>query len=399
VQGSFSVVVNGVNDLPGLDPINNLTINEDSGVQTVDLTGITSGAANESQTLTVTASSSNPGLIANPVVNYTSPNGSGSLSLSPAADGSGTATITVSVNDGGGSNNIASRTFVVTVNPVNDVPTLDAISNITINEDSGVQTVNLTGISGGAANESQTLTVTATSSNPGLIPNPAVNYTSPNGNGSLNLSPAANGNGTATITVTVSDGGTSNNILTRTFLVTVNPVNDAPIISSISDLTLLRNSSSGTIPFSMSDAETAAGSLVLTVTSSNAVLLPASAITIVGTGTNRTLSFLPATNQLGVTLVTLTVSDGLLSASTSFLVTVRDLPPVAPTLFITQTTPTEVQITLQTEAGRSYVLEFKDHLSDPVWTSVTPFSGDGNLHTFVDTTSAGASRFYRVRAQ
>src|SRR5437660_17220 len=51
----------------------------------------------------------------------------------------------------------------------NRPPTLNTIPNITINEDAAAQTVNLSGISSGATNEVQTLTVTATSSNPGLI--------------------------------------------------------------------------------------------------------------------------------------------------------------------------------------------------------------------------------------
>jgi hypothetical protein len=398
VQGSFGVVVNGINDLPTLDPLNNLTINEDSGVQSVNLTGINSGAANESQNLTVTATSSNPALIPNPTVNYISPNGNGTLSLSPAPDGSGIANITVSVDDGGGSNNIVSRTFVVTVNPINDAPTLDAISNITINEDSGVQAVNLTGITSGAANESQTLTVTATSSNPGLIATPVVNYTSPNGTGSLSLTAAANGSGTATITVSVNDGGASNNIVTRTFAVIVNAVNDPPTISGIADLIVIKNSNSGAIPFTVSDPETPASSLILTVASTNTILLPESVILLGGAGTNRTLSFVPTTNQVGRALITLTVSDGLLSTTTRFLVTVSDSPPPAPVLAIARTGPEQLEISFQTVSGRSYTLEFKDHLTDN-WITSGTIAGDGTNRKYQDNAPAGSSRFYRVRAQ
>ena len=78
-----------------------------------------------------------------------------------------------------------------------------------------------------AANETQTLTVTASSSNTGLIPNPTVTYTSPNATGSLGFTPVANANGTATVTVTVNDGQAANNTVVQTFLVTVNAVNDA----------------------------------------------------------------------------------------------------------------------------------------------------------------------------
>src|SRR5204862_5109980 len=98
---------------------------------------------------------------------------------------------TVSVNDGGASNNITSRTFTVSVNPVNQPPTLNTLANMLINQDSGAQTVALSGISSGATNESQTLTVTASSSNPSLIAAPTVTYTSPNATGSISFTPAS----------------------------------------------------------------------------------------------------------------------------------------------------------------------------------------------------------------
>ena len=105
------------NQPPTLDPINNLTVNENAGLQTVNLYGITSGAANENQTLTVTAASGNINLIPNPAVQYTSPNTNGSLTFTPVTDATGSATITVTVNDGGAGNNIVTRTFTVAVNP------------------------------------------------------------------------------------------------------------------------------------------------------------------------------------------------------------------------------------------------------------------------------------------
>ena len=51
--------------------------------------------------------------------------------------------------------------------------------DVTVNEDAPQQTVSLTGIGTGAANESQTVTITATSDNTGLVPHPSIVYTSP----------------------------------------------------------------------------------------------------------------------------------------------------------------------------------------------------------------------------
>src|SRR5262249_56419093 len=118
---------------------------------------------------------------------------------------------------GGPHNTPLTRTSTVSVNAVHQPPTLTPFPHVAITNNAGLQTVNLSGITSGATNENQTLTVTASSSNTGLIPNPTVNYTSPNTNGTLTFTPAVNRNGIATVTVTVNDGGTSNNTVTRTF--------------------------------------------------------------------------------------------------------------------------------------------------------------------------------------
>jgi hypothetical protein len=117
------------------------------------------------------------------------------------------------------------RTFNVTVTRVNAAPTIDAIPDPPpIPPGSGQQTINLTGIAAGA-NETQNLTVTATSDNTALIPTPTVIYTSPNATGTLTYTPVAGAKGTATIKVTVhDDGGTANggiDTTTRTFTVHV----------------------------------------------------------------------------------------------------------------------------------------------------------------------------------
>ena len=73
---------------------------------------------------------------------------------------------------------------------LNEAPTLDAINPVNILENAGQQTVNLTGISSGNAGK-EALTVTATSNNTALIPNPTVNYTSPNSTGTISFAPVS----------------------------------------------------------------------------------------------------------------------------------------------------------------------------------------------------------------
>src|SRR5262249_19678470 len=131
----------------------------------------------------------------------------------------------------------------LTVISVNDPPTLNGLTNRTILEEAGLQTVNLTGISTGPANESsQTNIITATSSNPSLIPNPTVNYVNPSTSGTLTFTPVSMQFGTATITVIVKDnGGTTNggiDSVTNFFVVTVLPVNDPPTLNGLGNLTI-----------------------------------------------------------------------------------------------------------------------------------------------------------------
>ena len=90
---------------------------------------------------------------------------------------------------------------------VNDEPTLDAIADpAASDEDAGQQTISLSGISAGGG-ESQPLSVTAVSSDPGLIPDPAVTYSTPDTTGSLSYTPVPEASGSAVVTVTVTDGG------------------------------------------------------------------------------------------------------------------------------------------------------------------------------------------------
>jgi hypothetical protein len=220
--------------------------------ESVSLTGISAGDG-DTQPIRITATSSNPGLIPHPLIDYFSPDARGNLRLLPNPNQIGAATITVTVEDGGFDGNLSttadnatfSRTFQVTVTPVNDLPTLDALSNQTIYEDDAQQTVNLTGITAGGG-EFQPLRVTATSDNTGLMPNPSVNYTSVNSTGSIIFTPVTNQFGTVTITVSVEDGGLDNDLNTsadnatfsRTFTVTVNPVNDPPTAITPAEFTL-----------------------------------------------------------------------------------------------------------------------------------------------------------------
>jgi hypothetical protein len=137
----------------------------------------------------------------------------------------------------------------------NAAPTLDEIPDpAKIMEGAGVQILPLTSISAGSG-ESQPLAIVAFSSNPGLIPHPAVDYTSPATTGSLQYTPEANEFGEAVITVTVTDGGRDGNLATtldngsisRMFRVVVTEFNLAPTEINLDGNTVVENVAGATL--------------------------------------------------------------------------------------------------------------------------------------------------------
>ena len=120
----------------------------------------------------------------------------------------------------------------ILIAPVNDAPTLNAITNPgPVREDAPAQQIALTGISAGVS-EKQPLKVSAISSNLELISEITINFASPSANGSVSYQANENKFGTSTITITVDDGEQKNNTAVQSFTVEVNPVADTPSITN-----------------------------------------------------------------------------------------------------------------------------------------------------------------------
>ena len=209
----------------------------------------------------------------------------------------------------------------------NTAPTISNITNRTINEDAGSGAIAFT--IGDVETAAGSLVVSGSSSNTTLVPNSGIVFGGSGGNRTVSVIPASERSGSASIAVTVSDGTLS---ATTYFVVTVNPVNDMPAITAIADQTIVDAPDSGEIAFTVGDAETAASNLTLSASSSNTSLLPASSIFFSGNGANRTVRVAPVANRAGQVLVTVRVSDGLLSATEEFVVTVERTIANAPEL-------------------------------------------------------------------
>ena len=307
VTTGFDLTIAPVNDRPTLAQPPDRTIDEDEGRVSVPLAGIGSGAANENQTLNVSASTTTPQLVENLQVIYTSPDSTGMLIFDTVANAAGTAFIDIIVSDGISADDFSRRIEVV-INGINDPPTIDPLINQLVLEDSGQQTITLTGITTGAANEvNQTIVITADSSAPGIVPDPQIIHVPGALTATLHFTPRANASGIATITLTLDDGRPLNPTTVRTFQITVEPVNDLPTISFIGDTQIAEDAGTGAIPFNFDDVEP--GALTLAAFSSNQGLVPDGNLAITGSGTNRNLTATPLADQFGQALITVRVTD------------------------------------------------------------------------------------------
>ena len=116
--------------------------------------------------------------------------------------------------------------FVLTVTPVNDAPVMDAIAAQATDEDTPL-TIQLSSSDvdmGTGPGDENILTYSVESSSPGDV---AVSVAGDQ----LTMEPALDFHGDVTITVTVEDDGWSNDA--TDFILTVTPVNDAPVMDAI----------------------------------------------------------------------------------------------------------------------------------------------------------------------
>jgi VCBS repeat-containing protein len=237
---TFTITVTPVNQAPSFTKGANQTALEDAGAQSAGgwATNISAGPSNESaQVLDFVVTNDNNTLFSSqPAIDAT-----GKLTYTPAANANGLATVTVKLHDNGGTANggvdtSPTQTFTIMVTPVNDAPTFNLIAGSTAAEDAGPQSVTgeLTNASAGPNENGQKVTLTVTNDNNALFTaQPSIDLAT----GRLTYTSAPNANGSATVTVKLQDdGGTANGGVdqtTKTFVITVTPVDDAPVITTV----------------------------------------------------------------------------------------------------------------------------------------------------------------------
>ena len=234
----------------------------------------------------------------------------------------GTTTETWVATDGGG--NSTEISFDITITTTNAAPTIDAVDDVTVDEDTPSVPVALAGISAGGDCDAQTVAVVATATNGALVTAVAVNHVAGSAIGSVDLTIAPEMSGTSDVTVTVTDSEGAET--TQMFVVTVTAVNDAPfLVEGIADqmvnasipLTVTVSSVMGVMFDDIDDA-----TLAITVMVEGGGALPAW-ITI--DGDDLIMEPLIADTGSVVIVVTATDADGA-TATDTFTVTIDGYP-------------------------------------------------------------------------
>ncbi len=213
------------------------------------------------------------------------------------------------------------------VDSINQVPDLPPIADRTFLEDALIdEVVPVSDLE----TPLDSLVFDLSSTNPALFPVDSVQAVFRGGAWHLVGSPAPNQSGTASVTVRVTDaaGATSS----VTFLVTVLPVNDAPVLAPLSDVTRFPGNGVTTLslPVDASDIEQSPDTLQLSVTTDNPALFIPGGLRIVAAAPGEslgTLTIVQAAGATGTATITVTVMDteGLF-VTRSFVLTVLAPP-------------------------------------------------------------------------
>ncbi len=240
-----------------------------------------------------------------------------SLTLTNLAPGNHFWAVQAVDNGFAGSPFAAERTFIM-----QSPPTISAISNVTINVNTSTGPLAFT--VGDLESSATSLQVAATSSDTNLVATAGLVLSGTGASRSVTVTPAANMTGFVSITLTLTDpagASTSESFEVEVF-------NHPPTITTIPDVTIDPDTSTGPIPFEVADLESPAATLQVVATSSNSALVDESGLLLAGVGEQRTITVTPKSGWAGTTTITLAVTDlaGAV-ATTDFVVEVSNHPP------------------------------------------------------------------------
>ncbi len=294
------------------------------GTSTAALTFSVSDKVTAPASLSVTCASSNTALIPISGIVVLGPDTLGvcSVTLTPKSVYSGFSTMTLTVKNGVGLT--AKTSFLLTVN---HPPTITKISNQTIF--AGTPTTAVPFTVGDDFTAVGALSLSGASSNPTLIPVANVVFGGTGASRTVTVTPAFGTTGISTITLTVTDGSGGATATSLIFTVKITP---PPTITSIPNQLINIASSTSALAFTVGDTYSPASSLLLTCTSSNTVLVHASAIVLNGPDAQGhcSVTLTPVNVYSGISTITLAVKNASgLTKKTTFVLTVNAKPTIS----------------------------------------------------------------------
>lgn len=331
VSSTESVTITAVNDPPVWQPLPPLFI-KDGTSTSLDLSSYLSDVETATSALTVTVSSTNTQLGA-------SIESGNTLKLTAASGYSGIDTLTLSATDG----TSTTQTTVSATVSSNNPPVISTISALSMQEDDLTKTIDLSSHKSDVEDAPSLLSWSTLSSSDNLV---SLSLSGDN----LSITPLANASGNSFIHLILKDSQGADT--SAAIPLSILPVNDAPAWSTLADITLLEDTVANRVLDLWklaSDVDHLDNQLIFNITQSSANLNPS-------IEDLRYLTLKPTKDYSGSDNIRLSVSDNLLSASSTLnvhITNVEDNP------FI-QTVPD-----LSTNEDTPATLDLSAYVSDP----------------------------------
>ena len=367
VDDTIVVKVNPIDDAPTVaNAISDLTVNEDADTSLVDLSLVFTDIDNDDTKITeAMLSNSKTDLISYTLVGN-------DLKLISQPDSSGFALIVI---EGTSNGKTVNDTLMVTVNPVDDAPTVaNAIDDISVDEDADSSIISLTDVFTDIDNADDSITVRV-QSNDNLTDavvsiqgsNLVINYQE-NKNGVVNL---------------IIEGTSNGKTVLDTLTITINPVNDSPIV--VSEQFQIKEDSTQVFLLEGSDVE--GDTIIFTVLSLpiNGILTQSDGTLIVNfpsgiTGNGNSLIYKPNVDFFGNDSILFNASDPFISSNDGkvrFIIDKVNDPPIV----------SNDTITIDEDETKTIVVTGTDPENDPMTFAATYLPSAGLLYQTNDGTT------------
>ena len=204
--------------------------------------------------LTISVTSSEQGVLPSSGIQISGQGTDRTISMTPADGVSGFSIVTLTVQDPDGLTATDSFAFIASGQSPNDPPTVSAIADQFIDEDTSTPVLAFT--VDDEDTDPNDISVDATSSDQSIIPDGNITLGGSGMNRTISVTPAADQFG-GPVVITISAADDEGGVGGQSFDVTVASINDNPTISPIApSITIDEDGSTGTLSFTIGDIET-----------------------------------------------------------------------------------------------------------------------------------------------